>query len=185
MRRRLHAVLAVGWAALAVVGCGGSPGSGSGGAAGRRTAQAQPGPCSTAARAELARAAGQPLAAVTGRSFTAPSGAASCRFAARRPGARPLGVVAGIDSAPQAYARLEREAEEYSQNVLWAHRGAGAYPRSVARLGMDAYWFPADRRVLTTDGKRLVEIIVSWPGASAGRQRELAEALARGYVAGS
>ncbi len=91
-------------------------------------------------------------------------------------------MVVGLDSAPQAPARLEREAVEYSQTVLWAHLGSGAYPRTVSRLGVDAYWFPADRRLLTTDGSRLIEVTVTWPAGSDPRARTLAERLARGYL---
>ncbi|MCA1695742.1 MAG: hypothetical protein LC749_14005, partial [Actinobacteria bacterium] len=63
---------ATGLTALAVAGCGG------GGS--QPTAQ---GPCSTQARAEIARAAGT---ASTATDFTAPSGAPSCKFVAGRLG---------------------------------------------------------------------------------------------------
>ncbi|HEU0318670.1 MAG TPA: hypothetical protein VFR49_15140, partial [Solirubrobacteraceae bacterium] len=105
-----------------------------------------------------------------------------CRFLIARPGARPLTVEADVDSAPQAYARLDRQAVEYSQNVLWSHAGPGAYPRTVADLGVAADWFPADRRLLATDGTQLVEVVATWPGARRGTEQALAEATARSYL---
>jgi hypothetical protein len=135
------------------------------------------GPCSAAARAAIAGAArvAQPL--VTAGAFLAPSGAPSCRF---RVGPGPIGVVASIDGAPQAYARLERTVVEYGQNVIWSHRGPAPYPRHIAGLGLDADWLPADARLLTTDGTRLVDITVT--GAGVATARRVAEALARRYV---
>jgi hypothetical protein len=167
---RLHVALAAGLAALGGAGCGGASGGGS-----------AP-PCSAPARAEIAQQAGTTAARVTALRFVDPTGAPTCRFAVARP---PILVLAGIDTAPQAYERLDREAVEYSQNVLWSHR-AGAYPQTIAGLGLAADWFPADRRLLVTDGTRLVTITVTWPGAGAGAgpPRRLAEALARGYLAG-
>jgi hypothetical protein len=116
--------------------------------------------------------------------FTTPSGAPGCRFAVARPGARPLTVAADIDTAPQAYARLDRQAVEYSQTVLWSHLGAGAYPRTVLDLGLAADWFPAERRLLATDGSQLVDVVVTWPGARASTEQALAEAVARPYLHG-
>jgi hypothetical protein len=91
-------------------------------------------------------------------------------------------VLANVDSAPQAYFRLERQAIEYAQNVLWSHRGAGAYPQHIDHLGVDADWFPVEASVMTTDGRRLITVGVSWPGATTGRRRRAAEAVARTYL---
>jgi hypothetical protein len=91
-------------------------------------------------------------------------------------------VVAEVDTAPQAYYRFERESVEDSQNVLWAHQGSAAYPVSVGGLGLGAVWLSAERELLATDGQRLVEVTVSWPGVTEAEERLLAETLARGYV---
>jgi len=129
----------------------------------------------------IAAASGTPAARVAATAFVAPSGAAGCRFAAR--GVVPIAAVAGIDTAPQASVRFEREVVEYGQNVIWAHRGPSPYPRNIDGLGQGADWFPAERRLLATDGGRLVEVTVTWPGAAAGRELRLAESIVRGYVA--
>lgn len=155
-------------AGLATLSCGG----GSGG-----SPEVAPGPCSTAARAVIARAAGSPAGQVGATNFTAPSGAPSCRFVVRG-----IGVQAGIDSAPQALARLEREAVEYSQTVIWSHQGPAPYPQTVDGLGVAADWFPRERRMLASDGTRLVAVTVTWKNASQAQTRMLADALARGYV---
>ena len=178
MRRRLRAGLCLGLAAaVGGAGCGGPrpagraalPGSG-------------PTPCAAAARGLIGRAAATSPAGVGTSTFTATSGAPTCLFVVRGPGAGKLVVRVGLDSAPQALARLERQAVEYSQTVLWAHLGSGAYPQTVGRLGVDAYWFPADRRLSTTDGRRLIEVTVAWPGAGRPRARALAEAVAGAYL---
>lgn len=169
MRRRRFATALIG--GLAAIGAGGC------GQAATRPA-AETGPCSTAARAVIGRAAGTPAALVAATKFTAPSGAASCRFAVRE-----IGVQSNIDTAPQAYERLERETVEYGQTVIWSHQGPAPYPQNVTGLGVAADWFPRERRVLATDGTRLVAVTVTWQRATQAQARMLAEALARDYVA--
>jgi hypothetical protein len=173
--------LRVGAAALAAAaaGCGG------GGSPGKAVGGATPaGPCSTAARAAIAGAVRTSPALVTATAFTAPSSAPACRFVGPRAAARPVGVLVASDGAPQASSRFERTVVEYAQTVLWSHEGAGVYPQDIAGLGAGADWFPADHRLLATDGSRLFDITVTWPGQAGGQDRRLAEALARGYVAG-
>jgi hypothetical protein len=167
-RRRLRALAAPLAAALGLAGCG----------HGSHARPAASGPCSAAARGAIAGAARTAPRLVTAGAFLAPSGAPSCRF---HVGPGPIGVVASIDGAPQAYARFERTVVEYGQNVIWSHRGPAPYPRRVPGLGLDADWLPVDGRLLTTDGTRLVDITVT--GASAAMARQVAEALARRYVA--
>jgi hypothetical protein len=128
-------------------------------------------PCSRRARAVVERAAGH----ATAHPFTSPRLAASCRLEA---GA--LTVISRLDSAPQAYTRLERQIVEYGQNVL--HSGARSFPQSIKRLGLDAHWLAAEDRLLTTDGVRLIDVKVRWPSASETAQKELAIRLARVYL---
>lgn len=91
-------------------------------------------------------------------------------------------VVAQLDSAPQAFARLEREAVETGQNVIWRHLGPAAYPQDVPHLGLDADWFPTEAKVMTTDGLRLITVSINWPAANAARRRGVAELVARTYL---
>jgi hypothetical protein len=128
-------------------------------------------PCSRRARAVVERAAGHARA----HPFTSPSLAASCRLEA---GA--LTVISRLDSAPQAYTRLERQIVEYGQNVL--HSGARSFPQSIKHLGLDAHWLAAEDRLLTTDGVRLIDVKVRWPSASETAQKELAIRLAHVYL---
>ncbi len=173
--RRIATGLLAGLVAVAAPACGRSA---------HRDSVAQPsGACAPAVRAVIARQATIPApTTVAATPFTTPSGAPGCRFAVPRPSGRPLTVAADIDSAPQAYPRLDRQTVEYSQNVLWSHLGAGAYPRTVAGLGLAADWFPAERRLLATDGSQLVDVVVTWPGARPGTEQALAEAVARPYL---
>ena len=135
-------------------------------------------------RALSARATSLPAASIVASTFTAPGGEASCRFTTRGAGgARTLDVVAELDSAPQAFYRLEREVVEYGQNVLWHNEGAAAYPRDVAHLGLDADWLAAADQLITTDGVRLITILVNAAPAHAADGAEgIAASLARCYL---
>jgi hypothetical protein len=127
--------------------------------------------CARRARAVVERAAGQARA----HPFTSPSLAASCRLETG-----PLTVISRLDSAPQAYTRLERGVTEYGQNVL--HSGQRSYPQSIKHVGLDAHWLAAEDRLLTTDGVRLIDVKVRWPSASTIVRRALAIRLARVYL---
>lgn len=89
-------------------------------------------------------------------------------------------MISRLDSAPQAYTRLERQIVEYGQNVL--HSGARSFPQSIKHLGLDAHWLAAEDRLLTTDGVRLIDVKVRWPSASETAQKELAIRLAHVYL---
>jgi hypothetical protein len=118
------------------------------------------------------------LGATDATSFTAPNGAAGCRLRAADREA-----IVMLDSAPQAYTRMEREQVEFWQNVEWSHKAARASPRPVGDLGLGGYWFPVQSRLLTTDGVRLITVKVkSWPTADPAARRLLATRLARVYL---
>ena len=128
--------------------------------------------CSRRARISLARDTGLRPGLIDASPFTAASGASGCRLQA--PG---VTVIVQLDSAPQAYTRLERQIVEYGQNVL--HSGRQEYPRSIKHLGLDAHWLAAENRILTTDGVRLVNVKVRWTSTDADARRALAIRLAR------
>jgi hypothetical protein len=131
--------------------------------------------CSRRARISLARETGLRPSLIDTSPFTAASGASGCRLQA-------LGVtvIVQLDSAPQAYTRLERQIVEYGQNVL--HSGRQEYPRSIKHLGLDAHWLAAENRILTTDGVRLVNVKIRWTLASSDAREALAIRLARVYL---
>ena len=172
------ATLALGLS-LVTVGCGGPA---------RSAARVSPSgvalspPCSARARGELARSSGIAVDSVVSSPFTASGGAASCRFSARDGVAGSLEVIAELDSAPQAYYRLDREVVEFSQNVIWAHLGERAYPYPIPHLGLAADWFPSENQLLSTDGVRLITIVVSSLPAGAGGGARVAASLARSYL---
>jgi hypothetical protein len=138
-------------------------------------------PCAARARDVLAHAAAVAAGAIIASPFTTPSGLVSCHFTTRR-GTGPLDVTAELDSAPQTYFRLEREIEEYAQNVIWGHLGKQAIPRTIPHLGFEADWFPRDRRLATGDAERLITVIVIASPAHAGGGEAIAEQLARIYL---
>jgi hypothetical protein len=109
--------------------------------------------------------------------FTASNGADGCRL--RGPDGE---AIARLDSAPQAYTRMEREQVEFWQNVEWSHKSARAAPRPITTLGLGGYWFPEQSRLLTTDGVRLITVKVRAPSAGPTERRADAIALAQVYL---
>jgi hypothetical protein len=116
-----------------------------------------------------------PSSAIQTRVTTDNSNAPECFFSV--PSQR-LRMWVSVGGEPQPYAVLERAAEEEAQ-MFTATRTTPA-PQHVAHLGLDAYWFPEENHVLTTDAVRLItSTIVSWPGVPKTRWRALA---ARPYL---
>ena len=107
--------------------------------------------------------------------YKASNGANACRL--RGPGGEAIVL---LDSAPQAYTRMEREQVEFWQNVEWSHEAARAAPYPVTSLGLGGYWFPLQRRLLTTDGVRLITIKLRLPDPAASKS--LAIRLAGVYL---
>ena len=87
-----------------------------------------------------------------------------------------------LDSAPQAYTRMEREQVEFWQNVEWSHKTARAAPRPVTTLGLGGYWFPVQSRLLTTDGVRLITIKLRARSMGPAERKDEAVKLARIYL---
>ena len=159
-------------AVASVTCCGGSP-------AARRSAAApapppaQPAiaPCVPAARDAVASAAG--AGAVTSLTTGVAPGEATCVY--RGSGLR---VHVHIDANPQAAVRFDRAVVERDQVAVWSHR-PGHAPRLLKRLGQGADWFPADRELLTTDGRRLVSVLLVRPPHRRGAALRLARRVAR------
>jgi hypothetical protein len=56
-------------------------------------------------------------------------------------------------------------------------------PQYIMHLGIDAYWYPREQFMQTTDAVNLITAGVKhWPGASRRRRRRMSEALARRYL---
>ena len=123
--------------------------------------------CAHRARAEFEATKAQP--------YRASNGADACRM--RGPGRE---AVVLLDSAPQPYFRMEREQVEFWQNVEWSHKAARAAPYPETSLGLGGYWFPLQRRLLTTDGVRLITIKLRLPDPAASKR--LATRLANVYL---
>jgi hypothetical protein len=129
-----------------------------------------PSACNRRARAAI------PGGADTADPFTASSGAAACRL-----NGGGVSAVVFLDSAPQAFTRMEREVVEFGQNVDWTKVPTSAYPRTIQHLGLDADWFPLQNRLLTTDGVRLVTIKLHSDLPPRAKQG-IAVAMARTYL---
>ncbi len=85
-----------------------------------------------------------------------------------------------VDSFAQPYQRLERVQIEDAQQ--FGPQRLEAVPQPLRGLGIDAYWFPTEGKVMTTEGRRLITVFVVRPGLSARRKRRLSEAIARRYL---
>ena len=132
-------------------------------------------PCARSVLNVVAHDARVAPAAIAATSFTTTSGAPACRYRSHG-----VNVEAVVDSAPQALFRLQKQAEEYSQGVLWFHLPEQAYPSPISGLGVAAFWFPAKRLMLTTDRTRLISVTID---AGGGRAPERAASdAARAYL---
>jgi hypothetical protein len=136
--------------------------------------------CVPRARAAMARFLAVPSRTVAGRASVANNGMPQCALSVGFNAASRVLVVANVDTAPQAFFRLERTAEEAAQNFTSPR--VVAPPQQLTGLGLDADWFPSSQQLMTSDGVRLITVSVSWSGAAAARRRGLAEAVARPYL---
>jgi hypothetical protein len=136
--------------------------------------------CLPGARAAMARFLAVSPRTIAGRASVASNGMPQCGLTVQTNGASRVSVVANVDSAPQAFFRLERTAVEAAQNFTSPR--VVAPPQRITGLGLDADWFPSGQQLMTSDGDRLITVTVGWRGASASRKRELAEVVARPYL---
>jgi hypothetical protein len=134
--------------------------------------------CRPAALAAVRSVLRVPLAAVHTRVTTDNSNAPECFVSV--PFQR-LRMWVSVNSEPQPYAVLERAAEEEAQ--MFTATRTTPVPQHVAHLGLDAYWFPEEEHLLTTDAVRLItSTIVSWPRVPKQRWKAVAAAAARPYL---
>jgi hypothetical protein len=167
--------------AVAIAGCGSS--SSDGGSSTAAAVSSAPAATTTQTSARLAPAcdrrarAAVPGGVTAARPFKARNGSAGCRL--EGPTVR---AVVYLDSAPQAYTRMEREQVEFWQNVEWSHKTARAAPRPVTTLGLGGYWFPVQSRLLTTDGVRLITIKIRAPSEGPAERKANAVKLANVYL---
>jgi hypothetical protein len=161
--------------ALAVLGCGSTKRVSS---STTSRAVVKPPVCRPAALAAIRAVLRVPAAAVETRVTTDNSNAPECFVAVP---VRRLRMWVSVNSEPQPYAVLERAAEEEAQ-MFTATRTTPA-PQHVDHLGLDAYWFPEESHVMTTDAVRLItSTIVSWPRVPKRRWKAVAAAVARPYL---
>jgi hypothetical protein len=159
---------------LALVGCGASSRSSatSTKAAARPT---RPPVCAPAAGAVIAREAGVGVGVLTARAAMGNNAEPECHF--RGPG---VSVVVNDDSSPQPYQRLERTIEEDAQQ--FGTEREFTPPVTVPKLGLDAAWVPDQSKLLTTNGRSLLTITVTWRGEKRARTIALATLVARRYL---
>lgn len=164
-------------ALLALAGCGGSVHrSATTVATGKRTAAAIT--CVPNVRAAMAHFLGVESAAITESSAQGNNGFPQCSFANV---SHHVQALANVDNGPSPYFVLERTAIETAQS--FGPTQLTPPPQSIAHLGLEADWFPGqEQRLMATDGKLLITVTVTWPGARATRQEALAVTVARPYL---
>jgi hypothetical protein len=123
----------------------------------------------------VARAASVSAGAVSEKAGTSSQATPQCVFRAGK-----VKVVAIVDSAPQAYFRLERTVVEAQQQFSTVRLEPA--PVHVGGLGLDADWFPKEKQIMTTDGNRLITVGVAWHGMRRKQQIVLAKVIARMYL---
>lgn len=159
---------------FALAGCGGSGSSSSHTSGPQSTAKALV--CLPKAEVALSRVVGAHVNEIS----QSPLGG-RCTFRVRLADGRRLRVVLARDSRPRADARLERIAVQTTQR--FADKPVFAVLQTIDGLGMDANWYPVKRQRQATDGRVLITVAVSGTGVSRDRQRALAIAVARPYLA--
>ncbi len=156
--------------ALVLAGCGGHS---------KPVRHAAAGPCSATARAAVSTALGVPGAGVTAKASIGNNAYPQCVFRAVLPDGGRVSATANVDTGPQPYFVLERTEVEASQ-VFTANR---LYPAPTpVKLGLEAWWFPANVQLMTTDGVRLITLTVDWHGVKQSQRRAFAIAVARTYL---
>jgi hypothetical protein len=78
--------------------------------------------------------------------------------------------------------RFSRAVVERDQNALWSHDKTHA-PRLLQGIGQGADWFPADRELLATDGRRLLSVSLLHAELPSRRALALAKVVARRTLA--
>lgn len=148
---------------LALAGCGSDSAASRPAATPSPTATAgddMPKPCA----AEVARMLGARTSIKD-----ASHGIATCVYKAPH-----LQINVQVDVNPQVPFRFERAVVERGQNAVWGHNKTKA-PVQLHGIGIGADWFPADRDLLTTDNKQLVDVILI-KGGSLKLSRSIARA---------
>jgi hypothetical protein len=164
---RPPALIIAGLMTLALAGCGSS-----------RSSSASA--CRPQARAALVRALPRTRIAISEKSSIGSQGMPECHLVASTQARDQVKLTATIDTAPQAYTRLERAAVEAGQNLSLV--GNSTAPQNISGLGLDADWFLDESKLMTSDGTRLITVAVSWDSASQKRKRELARVVAAAYL---
>jgi hypothetical protein len=183
VRRRLFLAAGVLAVALPIVGCGGANApthtSSTHAATHAARAAAPPPICRAKAKAAILRVEHIPAGALSTRAAKAGSGYPECVFTLRMRARRPVRVTVEVDTAPQAYAVLERSVDEAVQ--IWPVRFQSP-PQHIDGLGIDADWFPEEQHLMTTDAVRLITATVDWPRGTHAQKVALAVAAARPYL---
>jgi hypothetical protein len=173
-RAGVRAVVLLG-ACLGAAACGGTQATQAG-----RHRPAATSVCLTQARTAVARVLRLPVASISTAASTGNNAMPQCTFTARRGDHDRVALTVNVDTSPSPYFRLERTAVEAYQ-VFTPSRVLPA-PQPVNGLGLEAYWFPAQTQLMSTDGVRLITATVSLRHGTRRNEQAIAEAASRPFL---
>jgi hypothetical protein len=145
------AALAVIVVSIAAGGCGSSHP-----AAPRTTATAHPAASGCIRAVAAALVAAEHGAAVEMIATPPSPGVRGCRYVTDNPTSI---ATISIDENPQAFRRYYRAVVETDQNALWSSTRKDA-PRDLEGIAKGANWFPGYAQLLSSDGRRLLDVRV-------------------------
>jgi hypothetical protein len=166
LRRSTYGAAALLAAAAAVSACGG----------GAKPALLSRYPCTLKAGRTVARQLGVAPRRLHETITTSNAGNPECIFRVR--GGATISAEVWMTSV--AYTYMERAIVEDGQNFASVREVQP--PIHVDRLGFDASWFPDAQHLMTTDGDRLITVMVDWPAVPRARRITVATAVARQYL---
>jgi hypothetical protein len=119
-------------------------------------------------------------ASVTIVTGTGNDGNPQCTYSTSISHDKRVSLNADVYTGSQPYFVLERTIEEAAQPFTPTRLSPA--PQAVSGLGLVASWFPSRDQLMSTDGVKLLNVTVSWPGARPSREIALATALSRPYL---
>ncbi len=116
---------------------------------------------------------------ITTAEKTGTTGNPECTYATGT-GHREIKVLADDYTGSQPYFILDRTAEEAAQ--VFVPTRMVAPPLAINHIGLEAFWFPARKQLMATDGLKLVTTTVTWKGVTQKHRLALAEAFTKPYI---
>jgi hypothetical protein len=136
--------------------------------------------CRSGALSAFAHDLGVDTASVSFGHSTGGNGMPQCTFSADAMD-RHISALVNIDDGPQVEFRIERTLVE-AQQLFGPPPPHWMPPIGLYRLGPYAAWYPVLQTLMATNGKDLLSITVTWPGAGRYVKVKLGRAVIGPYM---